>query len=128
MTTLHEHLREMLLAIDLQMKIPNTKLFGGVWLDDNGPVCVMCAAGAWYAQRYGRCDLGYVDELSGPIGKTMVVMNFLRRFDVGQAYDRLYGGHLALGVPAYKGNILTMDAGWRASQEKLLLWLTKHNL
>jgi len=120
----------MLIAIDLQMKIPNTKLFGGVWMDNNEYGCTLCAAGAWYAQKFGRCDLGYVDELSSPIEKTMVVMNFLRRFDVGSAYGLLYGGHLALGVPAYlsKGNAQTMDIGWRASMEKMLLWLTEHDL
>jgi len=130
MNTLREHLREMLLAIDLQMKIPNTKLSGGVWMDYGEYGCTLCAAGAWYAQHFGRQDISDLDELDSPIKDTMVVMNCLRRFNFDGAHYRLYGRHLELGVPAYlsMGNSLMMDAGWRGAMDALLIWLTEHNL
>jgi len=130
MNTLHEHLREMLLAIDEQVKIPNTKLHGGCWIDYYGINCTMCAAGAWFAQKFGRRDIVDPDHLDTPVRYAMIIMDSLRRFAVGQAYYRLYHRYLEIDVPydIAGGNTLTMDVSWRASQEKLLIWLTEQNL
>jgi len=131
MDTLREHLQAMLYAVDEQVKIPNTKLNGCCWLDyREEPFCTMCAAGAWYAQKYGRRDISDISELHGPILDTMSVMNFLRKFDILEAHLRLYERVMKLEPPNHllKGDFRTMDDEWRSSMDKLLIWLTVNNL
>jgi len=130
MDTLHEHLKEMLYAVDKQRKIPATKIHGGTWLEYAGPICVMCAAGAWYAQTYGRLEIKSANRCLPHIRKTMEVMDWLRKGDVWAAHREVYGHALKKHVPfnVYGGDCMAMNAHWRESQEKLLLWLTKHNL
>jgi len=130
MNTLHEHLREMLYAIDSQLKIPNTKLHGAYWLAYDGVHCTVCAAGAWYAQNFGRGDIIRFNEISGPVERTLQVMDSLRVFNGDEAYCQLHGRDICVGLPynIAGGDSLAMDAEWRAAQEKLLLWLTEHDL
>jgi len=130
MKTLHRHLREMLLALDAQAKLPNTKIYGGVWIDIEGPICVMCAAGAWYAQQFGHRDIICFNEISGPVERTLLVMDFLRVFNVAEAYEQLHWRDMYIGLPynIAGGDSLAMDAEWRVAQEKLLIWLTANNL
>jgi len=130
MNTLYEHLREMLDAIDIQSKIPNTKIHGDAWLAIKGPICTMCAAGAWYVQKYGRRDIICLDDLSGSVERTLRVMDCLRLFIIDEAYNRLYRRNIDLRVPypRFEGNTQTMDDKWRESMNKLLLWLTENNI
>jgi len=130
MKTLHRHLREMLLALDAQAKLPNTEIHGGVWIDIKGPICTMCAAGAWYAQKFGRRNIIRFNEISGPVERTLLVMDSLRVFNVDEAYGQLHGRDIYVGLPSNiaGGDSLAMDAEWRAAQEKLLLWLIKNKI
>jgi len=128
MNTLHEHLREMLYAIDEQVKIPNTRLHGAVWVEYyNGVHCTMCAAGAWYAQKFGRHPL--IDP-EGPVRDVMRLMDLLRKGEIWVAYKTFYGCSLDLNVPVnvFGGDSMAMDAGWRESMDALLIWLTEHDL
>jgi len=129
MNTLHAHLEEMLNAIDKQMQIPWTKLHGGVWIANRG-LCIMCAAGAWYAQKYGRGNLTHFDVLDNPVKDTLYVMDLLRQFNILEAHKLLYGRGMRQEMPycVFRGNAQTMDADWRALMEKLLLWLKENNL
>jgi len=131
MKTLHEHSREMLHAIKEQSKIPNTKLNGDVWIAyDGGPVCSMNAVGAWFAQKYNRRDAIRIDSFSGAIYDAMLVIDSLSRFKIEQAHNRLYWRDMTLAVPndIAGGDSVAMDADWQAAQEKLLVWLTEHNI
>jgi len=130
MNTLRDHLREMLDSIDEQLKIPNTKLHGGCWMDYDGVKCTLCAAGAWYAQKFGRRNIVDISHNTGPVAESMRIMNSLRILEVRQAHERLYGRATILRVPyyIYQGNAQTMDVAWRASMEDLLIWLTEQNL
>jgi len=130
MNTVYEHLREMLLAVDRQRKIPDTKIHGGTWLEYAGPICVMCAAGAWYAETYGRIEIKYPRRCSVATRKTLEVMDHLRKGDVWAAHREVYGHALKMYVPinVYGGDCMAMDDGWRTAREKLLGWLTEHNI
>jgi len=130
MNTLHEHLKEMLYAVDKQRKIPRTRLFGNAWIDSNWPICDMCTAGAWHAQKYGRRDLIDLDSLTAPVREAMIIMDYLRVFNVNLAYEYLHGQEIDLGLPSdiVGDDSLVVTEAWRASQGKLLLWLTANNL
>jgi len=130
MNTLHEHLREMLTSMDLQMEIPNTRLHGGCWLGYDGTVCVMCAAGAWYAQNFGRLEIKSTSRCLVPVRKTMAIMDWLRLGHIGLAYKLVHGCVLRVLVPVntFRGNNLTMDADWRVGMDELLVWLSANNL
>jgi len=129
MNTLHEHLREMLHAIDKQKKIPHTRIFGALWLAYDGINCTMCAAGAWYAEHYGRRPFSHLDDLDGPIRDAMLIMDSLRVFDIQQAHYRLYGRDIVVeGLDIYSGNAIKMGDDWRAAMDELLRWLTANNL
>jgi len=130
MNTLKAHLREMLYAMDEQVKMPRTRLHGGTWMEYDRVSCTMCAAGAWYAQHHGRRNIIDLSDYTGHIADTMRIMNFLRIFSIYEAYRRLYGRELEMDVPyELEGGIAQrMDADWRASMEKLLIWLTEQNL
>jgi len=127
MNTLHAHLREMLYAIDEQLKIPHTRLFSGLWLDYDGVEWTMCAAGAWFAQKFGRHPL--IDP-EGPVRDVMWLMDLLRKGEIWVAYKTFYGCSLDLDVPVnvFGGDSMAMDAKWRDSMIALLLWLTEHDL
>jgi len=138
MDTLREHLQEMLYAVAEQVKIPNTKLLGDVWLEIRGSVCTMCAAGAWYAQKYGRCPP--LIDIDSTILDAMWIMDYLRKGDVQAAHMGVYGRALELNVPVDMFGVDNMDTDaewrsstdmddeWRSSMDKLLLWLTENNL
>jgi len=130
MNTLKAHLREMLYAMDEQVKMPRTRLHGGTWLEYDRVSCTMCAAGAWYAQHYGRRNIIDLSDYTGHIADTMRIMDFLRLFEIYEAYRRLYRREMEMKVPIeiLKGNALRMDADWRASMDALLIWLTEQNL
>jgi len=130
MNTLHEHLREMLDAVDKQSKIPNTRMFGGVWLAIQGQTCTMCAAGAWYAQHHGRREITGSSRCSLATRKAMEVMDWLRKGDVWAAYREVYGHALKKHVPinVYGGDCMAMNAHWRTAREKLLVWLATNNI
>jgi len=119
MNTLKAHLREMLYAMDEQVKMPRTRLHGGTWLDYNGVICTMCAAGAWFAQKFGRRNIVDISDNIGPIAESMRIMNFLRIFEIYEAYRRLYRREMEMKVPIeiLKGNVHQMDPDWRASME-----------
>ena len=130
MKTLRAHLTSMLHAIDEQAKLPNIKIHGGVWISIKGPICTMCAAGAWYAQKFGRRNIIRFNEISGPVERTLLVMDSLRVFNVDEAYGQLHGRDIYVGLPSNiaGGDSLAMDAEWRVAQEKLFIWLTANNL
>jgi len=130
LNTLHAHLAEMLYAVDTQMEIPKTRMNGGVWLTHSGTYCTMCAAGAWYAHKYGRCNLIDLDMLDDQVRDAMLIMDRLRVRDVRMAYERLYFRPTTLVVPHDPsiGDDLVMDAEWRESMDRLLLWLKANNI
>jgi len=120
----------MLDAVDKQSKIPNTRMFGGVWLAIQGQTCTMCAAGAWYAQHHGRREITGSSRCSLATRKAMEVMDWLRKGDVWAAYREVYGHALKKHVPinVYGGDCMAMNAHWRTAREKLLVWLATNNI
>lgn len=129
MKTLLEHALEMLYAVDEQAKIPGTVFDRSTWMSKKGDTCRMCAAGAWFAQKYERMSIppDAFAKMQHAITQPMLIMDALRSFDTQAAYYMMTG-RTNRPLPFFESLQTQMGEEWRAKMDVYVAWLTEHNL